>query len=421
MGCAGNSKEAVKNRSQPNIANNYNNDTQDLDTDNFNEEDYPIFQSNWSKKNIQNFRFVSIGMPYKGLVFYDKLFITIDHDQKKAKLVKIEKEEKGKSKKKHLIQKIYSDRISFEDFESDLKAISYDLNIIDLEDLYSKGPSTDYFIVFRNLNGEYIQSSYLFDKKTNTCSKEIQDGIIGSSGGGSTPDSFPSTPENIVKSYMEDISKYIDYKNLDLKILDKYKDEDLNVSDFYESDFPLFQAFWYKNIFQNFRLITAALKEDGKILINRLFITIDFYKNQTKFVKMEANCNGDDIKRHLTQKIYKQKCSLKQFQKDIESYNKDFGILLKNDIFSNHPSKDLFIVAQNKRGNIRKYSYTYDKETNKCSEESLIGSKTDYFDMDMENIPKALAGIINEKVMELVEDINEDDNYENEEEEEVEE
>lgn len=307
-------------------------------------------------------------------------------------MVKIEKEEKGKSKKKHLIQKIYSDRISFEDFESDLKAISYDLNIIDLEDLYSKGPSTDYFIVFRNLNGEYIQSSYLFDKKTNTCSKEIQDGIIGSSGGGSTPDSFPSTPENIVKSYMEDISKYIDYKNLDLKILDKYKDEDLNVSDFYESDFPLFQIFWYKNIFQNFRLITAALKEDGKILINRLFITIDFYKNQTKFVKMEANCNGDDIKRHLTQKIYKQKCSLKQFQKDIESYNKDFGVLLKNDIFSNHPSKDLFIVAQNKRGNIRKYSYTYDKETNKCSEESLIGGKADYFDMDMENIPKALGG-----------------------------
>ena len=173
MGCAGSSKEEVKTNNQPNVAKNSNssnynvetsqnqnmsnknvnmnnkgksqdnnqktathtlnknnNSGQDLDTDTFNEDDYPIFQSDWSQSNIQNFRFVSIGMPYKGIVFYDKIFITIDHNQKKAKLIKIKKEEKGNKKTKHLIQKIYNDRSSFEDFQSDLETLSNDLTLI---------------------------------------------------------------------------------------------------------------------------------------------------------------------------------------------------------------------------------------------------------------------------------------------------
>jgi hypothetical protein len=126
MGCAGSSNGEVKNNSQPNVpknsnSSNYNVETgqnqnksnknvnmnnkgksqdnkqktathtlnknnnsgQDLDTDTFNEDDYPIFQSNWSQNNIQNLRFVSLEMPYKGVVFYNKIFITIDHNQKK--------------------------------------------------------------------------------------------------------------------------------------------------------------------------------------------------------------------------------------------------------------------------------------------------------------------------------------------------
>jgi hypothetical protein len=290
MGCAGSSKEAVKNKSEPNIpknsnssdyngkqnqnnfpqnnikteesqnmnnknmnmnnkgkgqnnnqqistrsVNKNNNSAQDLDTENFNEDDYPIFQSNWSQKNIQNFRFVSIGMPYKGIVFYDKLFITIDHNQKKAKLIKIEKEEKGNKTKKHLIQKIYSDRSTFEDFDSDLEAISNDLTIIDLEDLYSKGPSTDCFIVFQNLNGEYEQNIYKFDKETSNCIDEDGFGSIGSGGGSSGTDSYPTTPEEIVERYNKRISELIDYKKLNLKKLDENKvnDKDLNTTDFF--------------------------------------------------------------------------------------------------------------------------------------------------------------------------------------------
>ena len=54
-------------------------------------------------------------------------------------MIKIKKEEKGNKKTKHLNQKIYSDRSSFEDFKSDLDSLSNDLILINLEDLYSKG------------------------------------------------------------------------------------------------------------------------------------------------------------------------------------------------------------------------------------------------------------------------------------------
>ena len=462
MGCAGSSKEEVKNKKEPNIpknsnssdynekqnqnnietgqsqnmnnknmnmnnekgrgqnnnqqtsthkANKNNNSTQDLDTDNFNEDDYPIFQSNWSQTNIQNLRFVSIGMPYKGLVFYDKLFITIDHNKKRAKLIKIEKEEKGKSKKKHLIQKIYNDRSSFEDFYSDLEALSNDLTIINLEDLYSKGPSTDCFIVFQNLNGEYELDTYLFDKETNNCIDDYGFGNIGSDGGSSKPDPYPTTPEEIVEKYNEKISELIDYKKLDLKKLakDKNTDKDLNTADFYDSDYPEFQIFWYKNIFQNFRLITAKKEEDGTVLFHKIFITIDFFQNKTKFAKIEINSSEGDIKRHLTQKIYKEKCTLKKFQKDIEAYDKDFKIL-DNDIFSKPPSTDIFIVAQNIRGNIKRNLYIYDKETYKCFEESLEGPDDDYFTSDstMEKMPITLAEEFKDKILGLEEDLDEE-------------
>ena len=364
-------------------------------------------------------------MPYKGIVFYNKLFITIDHNQKKAKLIKIEKEEKGNNKKKHLIQKIYCDRSSFEDFQSDLEVISNDLNIIDLEDLYSKGPSTDCFIVFQNLNGEYEKNTYIFDKETNNCIDEDGFGFIGSGGGSSGPDSYSATPEEIVERYKKRISELIDYKKLDLKKLDKNKDndKDLNTTDFYDDVCPLFQIFWYKNIFQNFRLITSELKKDGTILINKLFITIDFFQNKTKFAKIDIKVIEGDIKRHLTQKIFKQKYSLKKFQKDIESYEKDFKILSENDIFSKTPLTDVFIVAQNIRGNIKRFVYIYDKETYECFEQSLEGTTNesdDYFTSDstMEKIPKVLAEEINDKILKLIEGIDEerDENYYGEEE-----
>ena len=356
-------------------------------------------------KQYPNLRFVSIEMPYKGVVFYNKIFITIDHNQKKAKLIKIIKEEKGNKKTKHLNQKIYSDRSSFEDFKSDLESLSNDLILINLEDLYSKGTSTDYFIVFQNLNGEYEKNTYIFNKETNECIDQDGFGTIGSGAGYSEPDSFQTTPEGIVERYNERISELIDYKKLDLKKLKNDKDKDLNTNDFYDSDCPLFQIFWYKNIFQNFRLITAELKEDGSILVNKLLITIDLFQNKTKFAKIDIKVFEGDRKRHLTQKIYKQKCTLKKFQKEIEAYNEGFKILSANDIFSKPPSTDVFIVAQNDRGNIKRYVYIYDKETNECFEESLERIDDDYvtFDSKIESIPIDLAEKFKDKVYGLAE------------------
>jgi len=198
---------------------------------------------------------------------------------------------------------------------------------------------------------------------------------------------------------------------LDLKKLKNDKDKDLNTNDFYDDDCPLFQIFWYKNIFQNFRLITAELKEDGTILINKLFITIDLFQNKTKYAKIEIKAFEGDTKRHLTQKIYKYKCTLKKFQKEIEAYNENFKILPENDIFSKPPSKDVYIVAQNNKGNIKRYVYIYDKETYECFEESLEGADDDFYatsNSTTEKIPMDLAEKVKDKIFDLVECINEE-------------
>ena len=203
----------------------------------------------------------------------------------------------------------------------------------------------------------------------------------------------------------------IDYKKLDLKKLKNDKDKDLNTNDFYDDDCPLFQIFWYKNIFQNFRLITAELKEDGTILINKLFITIDLFQNKTKYAKIEIKAFEGDTKRHLTQKIYKYKCTLKKFQKEIEAYNENFKILPENDIFSKPPSKDVYIVAQNNKGNIKRYVYIYDKETYECFEESLEGADDDFYatsNSTTEKKPMDLAEKVKDKIFDLVECINEE-------------
>ena len=70
----------------------------DIDTTNFNENDYPIFESNWTETNLQNIRFITLDVVNK-VILYEKLFITINLDKGIAKVVNIYKEELGNNKK----------------------------------------------------------------------------------------------------------------------------------------------------------------------------------------------------------------------------------------------------------------------------------------------------------------------------------
>ena len=135
-------------------------------------------------------------------------------------------------------------------------------------------------------------------------------------------------------------------------------------------------AFWHKTFLQNFRLITRTVKEGGLIGINiiiKIFITIDHIQNITKFIKIEIIQSENDSKFHLTQKMHREKCNFKTFQKEIEAYDNYFKVLTSDDIFSMPLNKDVFIVANNYKGKIKRCAYIYDKNTFLCTIDSFEG------------------------------------------------
>ena len=86
MGCSGD----IKIKSNKNKSSNMPNDVNDMikrppkkpedadeviDTNQYNEDDYPIFQSGWSERDIQNLRLIAILIVNKGFILIEKIFI----------------------------------------------------------------------------------------------------------------------------------------------------------------------------------------------------------------------------------------------------------------------------------------------------------------------------------------------------------
>lgn len=224
----------------------------DIDTTNFNENDYPIFEKNWKDTNLQNIRFVFLGVINK-IIVYDKLFITIDLNKKTAKVVKICIEELGKNKKKHLIQKVHTGINSLEDLIDNVKEYINDYNFM-YQDMIGDHNGKDVYLAGQNINNFFRYKFIYYDKKNNYASYNESEGETGDGCCSSWSDE--SEPEEIVDKFDESIEKYVNIKNQNIKYIDK--DKDIDKDNFNGFNPQPFQPFWQKYFYQNFSIHTRS-------------------------------------------------------------------------------------------------------------------------------------------------------------------
>ena len=288
-----------------NIVNNNQtiNNGGEIDTTNFNENDYPIFESNWTDTNLQNIRFVTLGVVNK-VILYEKLFITINLNQRTAKVVKIYKEELGKNKKKRLVQKIHRDVNSLEDLIDDIEEYTKDYDFMHY-DMTGEHKGKDAYLAAQNINDHIKYKFIYYDKKNNYATFDELEGEKGKGGSGGNS-SVDEEPEEVVKTFNKLISEIVDFKNQKITYVDNDKDIDKdNFDDFYPSPF---QSFWQKNFYQNFAVQSRFFDDNKREEIKLdVYITIDNLHNKTKFIKKETIVTEEGEKQHAIQKIYRQK------------------------------------------------------------------------------------------------------------------
>ena len=362
---------------QGSVVNNIVNNNQtirnggDIDTTNFNENDYPIFESNWIDTNLQNIRIVTLGVVNK-ITINEKLFITINLNRKTAKVVKIYKEEFGKSKKKRLIQKTHNNVNSLEDLIDDIEEYSKDYDFMHYE-MTGEHNGKDVYIATQNINDNIKRKTIYYDKNNSYATFDEMEGKKGEGGcGGNT--SLDKEPEEVVETFNKYISEIVDIKNQKITYVDNDKDIDQdNFDDFYPSPF---QSFWQKSFYQNFA-VQSRLFDDNKREEIRLdvYIIIDNLNNKTKFIKKERILNEEGEKQHAIQKIYRQKKTMEQFKSELEYFDKNFRIFVPG-IFS--PPKDIFIIAMNDNGKLNRSMSLYDKGTGVYELNSIEGENGNY-------------------------------------------
>jgi hypothetical protein len=356
-----------------NIVNNYNtkNKGGEIDTTNFNENDYPIFESNWTDTNLLNIRFVTLGVVNK-VILNEKLFITINLDKRTAKVVKIYKEEFGSNKKKRLIQKIHTDVSSLEDLVDDIEEYTKDYDFMHY-DMTGEFNGKDAYLAAQNINNHIKYKFIYYDKENDYATYSDSEGEKGGEHTGGLT-SMDRDPEEVVKDFNKLISEIVDIKNQNIKYVDKDKDIDKdNFEDFYPKPF---QSFWQKKFYQNFAIETRLFDENKREEIRlELYITIDKFNNKTKFVKKETILNEEGKKDHAIQKIYRQKKTMEQFKSEMEYLDKNFHIFVPG-MFS--PPKDIFIIALNDNGVINRCMSIFDKETNNYEMNSIEGQNGNF-------------------------------------------
>lgn len=346
---------------QGSVVNNIVNNNQtirnsgDIDTTNFNENDYPIFESNWIDTNLQNIRIVTLGVVNK-IIINEKLFITINLNSKTAKVVKIYKEEFGKSKKKRLIQKTHYNVNSLKDIIGDIEEYTQDYGFMQY-DMIGEHDGKDVYLAVQNINDHIKYKFIYYDKNNSYATFDEKEGEKGQGGSGGCS-SVDQEPEEVVKTFNEYISEIIDIKNQKITYVDNDKDIDKdNFDDFYPSPF---QSFWQKNFYQNFAVQSRFFDDNKREEIKLdVYITIDNLHNKTKFIKKETIVTEEGEKQHAIQKIYRQKKTMEQFKSEMEYFDKNFRIFVPG-MFS--PPKDIFIIAMNDNG-IKRYMSLYDKAT----------------------------------------------------------
>ena len=246
---------------------------EDLDTTDFNEDDFPMFQSNYYEKFIQNIRKTIIEKTADGTLKINKLYITMDHQKKKAKVIKIEKEENGDNKKKHLIQKIFNEDCKIEKFRDDIENSNEEFQI-DTKQIFSNANNTDIYIVSQKVNNYINRFSFFYNKSRSDINiYEFQ----GNKMSYSTSNQSMSNrgPEEVIEAYNEQASQYLDYKKQIIKLIDDQDYDESKFNQFHKEGLKMHN--YYRALHHapdlklNAELCEIAQKYAEYLAANRLF------------------------------------------------------------------------------------------------------------------------------------------------------
>ena len=134
----------------------------EIDTEDFSEENYPLFQSDFYETHIQNIKKFLIEKDKDGTVKTHKIYIVLNYKEKKTKIIEIEKEEKEENKKKHLVQHIIKE-CSLEKVKPNLEKYNK-IYGIDTKELLKLPKGTDSFIKAQIINGKITKIHYKYEK-----------------------------------------------------------------------------------------------------------------------------------------------------------------------------------------------------------------------------------------------------------------
>ena len=178
-----------------------------IETDDFDEKNFPVFEYDFFEKHIQNYKRILIEKTDDGTVNIHKIFFTFNYNEKKTKIIEIEKTEKPDQTTKHLKKRVLKG-CSLNDNKEILEKYNKVFKI-DAKLFTSQPKTCDLYIKAQKEGSSLIRKEYVYDKKNikfTVKSLKMEDGSSISS-------SIYLTnvdPERVVKEYNETQTDFLD-------------------------------------------------------------------------------------------------------------------------------------------------------------------------------------------------------------------
>jgi uncharacterized protein YkwD len=178
-----------------------------IETDNFDEKDFPVFEYDFYKKHIQNYKRILIEKADNGTVNIHKIFFTFNYNENKTKIIEIEKTEKPDQTTKHLKKRVLKG-CSLNDNKEILEKYNKEFKI-DAKLFTSQPKTCDLYIKAQKEGQSLIRKEYIYDKKN--IKFTIKSFIMeGGSWGSTSSYTTGMGPEDVVNEYNETQTDFLD-------------------------------------------------------------------------------------------------------------------------------------------------------------------------------------------------------------------